>query len=201
MDCGWSAESGRAISIIESREVCGGNESASTADAIKCLTVCKKDRGAQSPTKMTLPCASRRMRPSRGTAVSSGCSSLLTVGDSDAPMAATPIWLCRRGVELVFACSWLLKVSVDSLLKFLRPGRTGALSLQFFQTYVLEGVDPFGVCPADRTPRTFGAVKLHVSARPLRWQYAHGCSPLHFTFRFLQRSHAAMTRSTRRRFS
>lgn len=70
-----------------------------------------------------------------------------------------------------------------------------------FGTYVCEGVGPFGVCPTDCAPRTFAAVKLHVSARPLRWQYAHGCSPSHLTFRFLQRSHAATTRSTRRRFS
>lgn len=73
---------------------------------------------------------------------------------------------------------------------------------QVSKTHPCEGVGPFGVCPADRgAPRTLGAVNLHVSARSFRTQYAQGSAPSHLTFRFLQRSHAATTRSTRRRFS
>jgi hypothetical protein len=40
----------------------------------------------------------------------------------------------------------------------------------------------------------------HVSARFLRWQYAHGWRPSHFTFLALHKSHAAVTLSRRLRF-
>lgn len=64
------------------------------------------------------------------------------------------------------------------------------------------GPETVGVLPADfACDLCFGAVKMQVSARFFRWQYAHGSSPLHFTFRALHRSHAATTRSMRRRFS
>lgn len=105
-DSCWWDDPGRATSMIESLEDCAGKALSSTTDAIKCLTVCKKDKGAQSPTNITLPCASRRMRPSRGTTVSSGCSSLLMVGESEVPITAVPSWL-RRGVECAVLCSSL----------------------------------------------------------------------------------------------
>ena len=105
--------------MMESRVDWAGNASALTADAIRCLTVCRKDRGAQSPTKITLPCASRRMRPSRGTAVSSGCSSRLTVGERDVPMAAVPpSWLLLRGVECTVCCSLLLPSQLCSAIQY-----------------------------------------------------------------------------------
>lgn len=64
------------------------------------------------------------------------------------------------------------------------------------------GPETVGVLPADfACDLCFGAVKMQISARFFRWQYAHGSSPSHFTFRALQRSHAATTRSMRRRFS
>lgn len=201
--------------MMESREDWAGSASASTAEAMRCLTVCRKDRGAQSPTNITLPCASRRMRPSRGTAVSSGCSSRLTVGDRDVPIAATPpSWLLLRGVECAVWCSLLSSSQLCNTIQTREVSRTicanipqphtASVCYKLLITHPCEGVGPFGVCPADRgagAPRTFGAVNLHVSARLLRTQYAQGSAPSHLTFRFLQRSHAATTLSTLRRFS
>jgi hypothetical protein len=55
------------------------------------------------------------MRPSRGTTVSSGCSSLLIVGESDVPIAVVSSRLLRRGVECAVLCSSLQTISFNAI--------------------------------------------------------------------------------------